>query len=151
MWNKRVWCSEWHWDRPLYLRAPIRLQACHKLLIAIESLENGSSTLLPLTQWSLRPFLTFDAQRPFWDQDFKSILCVVSTIPWQDGHSEHETFLRARQWGYFGSTLRQIALCMIQFLLYNIVGHTTDCVVFVLLHAFQQLFYMTKSEKSPAS
>ena len=93
----------------------------------IGSLENESSTLLPLTQWSLRPFLTFDAQRPFWDQDFKSILCVVSTIPWQDSHSEHETFSRARQWGYFGSTPWQIASCMIQFLLNNIVGHTRLC------------------------
>ena len=89
------------------------------------------------------------------------ILCVVSTILFDKKcHSEHKTFVRVRQCDYFGSTNRQIALSVIQFakavysenslefsilvkMLHNIFGHNTDYVVFVLLHAFQQLFCMT--------
>ena len=87
------------------------------------------------------------------------ILCVVSTILFDKKcQSEHKTFVRVWQCDYFGNTLQQIALCMIQFakavnsenslkfsilvkMLHNIFGHNTDYVVFVLLHAFQQLFY----------
>ena len=72
------------------------------------------------------------------------ILCVVNTIPFgKKYHSEHETFVRVWQCDYFGSTLRQIALCMIQLakavysesslefsilvkMLHNIFGHNTD-------------------------
>ena len=49
----------------------------------------------------------------FWcNQD---ILCAVSIIPFDKKcHSQRETFV-LWQWDYFGSTLWQIALCMIQF------------------------------------
>ena len=47
---------------------------------------------------------------------------------------EHETFVRVWQCDYFGSTLRQIALCMIQFakaeMLHNIFGHNADYVIY---------------------
>ena len=76
------------------------------------------------------------------------LLCVVSTILFDKKcPSEHETFVGVWQCDYFGSTLRQIALCMIQFakavysenslefsilvkMLYNIFRHNTDYVIY---------------------
>ena len=76
------------------------------------------------------------------------ILCVVSTILFDKKcQSEHETFVRVWQYDYFGSTLRQIALNMIQFakavysenslefsilvkMLHNIFRHNTDYVIY---------------------
>ena len=69
------------------------------------------------------------------------ILCVVRFD--KKCQSEHETFVRVWQCDYFGNTLQQIALCMIQFakavysenslkfsilvkMLHNIFGHNTD-------------------------
>ena len=55
----------------------------------------------------------------FWDQDFKcnyDILCVVSNhYIWQELSLRTWDICESRQWDYFGSTLQQIALCMIQF------------------------------------
>ena len=80
---------------------------------------------------------------------------VVSTILCDKKyHSELKTFVRVWQCDYFRSTNRQIALSMIQFakavysenslefsikMLHNIFRHNT-ILVFVLPHAFQQLF-----------
>ena len=76
------------------------------------------------------------------------ILCVVSTILFDKKcQSEHETFVRVWQCDYFGNTLQQIALCMIQFtkavysenclkfsilikMLHNIFRHNTDYVIY---------------------
>ena len=92
-----------------------------------------------------------------WDQDSKcnycDILCVVSTISFNKKQTQNVRqlcCLRVWQWDYFGSTLRQIALCMIQFatavfsenslrtlefsilveMLHNNFGHNTDYVIF---------------------
>ena len=76
------------------------------------------------------------------------ILCVVSTIlSDKKCQSERETFVRVWQCNYFGSTLQQIAQCMIQFakavysenslkfsilvkMLHNIFKHKTDYVIY---------------------
>ena len=116
-------------------------------------------------------FVNHDAQLlACWDHDFKynydilSVVTIVSTIPFDKKcSSEHETFV-LWQWDYFGSTLWQIALCMIQIaravfsenslrtlkfsilvkMLHNIFGHNIDYVIFFWCFvSFQQLFRMT--------
>ena len=92
----------------------------------------------------------------FWDQDFKcnyDIRHVVSTIPEMSLRTWGVCFLRV--YGNettFGSTLRQTALCIIQFARTIFSENSLELSIlvkmwffwcFVLRHAFQQLFCMT--------